>query len=96
MAVKVETKADVQKKLEILLTATHVQSPVGSMELESADKLALFNALKPIITRRFKQQVKERMQKMVAESQIDLVEEVAKKAADGALKGAVDAVSKKR
>lgn len=90
------TKQDMQKDLEILLTADRIVGPAGMLEIDSGCKLALFNALKPLITRKHKALIKERLQKMASEAQADLVEELADKAVDGMLKGAAKKIAEKR
>lgn len=85
---------DIMKKdLEILLTATKLVSPAGELELDSSTKLTLFNALKPIIMRKHKIAINERMLQMASEAQKDLVEEIADKAAESMVADAAIAIA---
>lgn len=94
------TKVDLNNKLKVLLTATKIVSPHGEIELDLDLQFALFNSLKPVVTRHYKQLVKARMLSMLPDDKqidlVDAVDQVSEAAADGLVKAEADAIAKKR
>lgn len=75
-------KAKSNDDLKVLLTCTKLVSPVGDLEIDSDMRLTLFNALKPIITRKYRELIKANMVANGANPLMVIVEEIAEMAAD--------------
>ena len=90
-----ELKAKLQHDLQVIMSANKIVSPHGEVQIDMETTLHLFNALKPIVTRKIKQEIKERMQgNHPSASQLDIVDEIAAQAADGVVKSALGKIKK--
>ena len=84
----------------VLMSANVIDSPNGAIEIDMETTLALFNALKPIITRKAKAQIKLAMQENIIDNkQMDLedaIDSVSSEAAEQLVKSATKSVAKTR
>lgn len=89
-----DLKAKLQRDLQIVMSATKVVSPHGELEIDLETTLHLFNALRPILMRKIKQKIKETTASSALPGQIDIVDEIADKAAKAIEKDVVAKIKK--
>lgn len=97
MSKQSNVKELIARDLQILMSAKSVTGDGGFIVLDGPERLALYNALRPLVMRKHKQAVKERMLAMAgAAAQMDIVDAVANDAVEGMAKDVSADIAKRR
>lgn len=93
-------REQLNQDLMVLMSANKIVSPNGEIEIDMQETLALFNVLKPIITRKAKAVIKREMESRVENSaQIDIsdaIDSVSEEAAEQLVKSTAKSIAKTR